>query len=161
MGLHGHGKTTLLEELAGLFEQEQRSLFWIRLREGDRQLPQNVWQALRQEFQKNAAERACILLDGAEQLAWWQWRRFRRHLQSGQSCLITSHRPGLLPTLLVCETSAARLTELVEELQGETSSAQKLQLQQLFQRHRGDIRLCFRDLYDLYMAGQWVPAGPQ
>ncbi|HSN54305.1 MAG TPA: hypothetical protein VLT32_06515, partial [Candidatus Sulfomarinibacteraceae bacterium] len=88
-----------------------------------------------------------ILLDGAEQLGWWGWRQVRRATAVAGRLVITSHRPGRLPTILECRTSPGLLAELVREL--DPAIGDTVDLEALFHRHHGNIRLCFRELYDL------------
>jgi len=81
------------------------------------------------------------------------WMLFRRRTASHAAGLIvTSHRPGLLPTLTKGPTTPALLQEIVNELQppGRTLSADFLS--DLYQRHAGNLRDCLRELYDLYTA---------
>jgi len=133
VGPQGHGKTTLLLEWMARFGKQGST--WIRLSEGQRSLHRPQKSAL------SGAQR--IFLDGAEQLGWWGWRDFLRRSRKAKTLIITSHRPGLLPTLFSCQTSPQLLAELVTELQGES-----LPVEALWQRHEGNIRLALAELYD-------------
>lgn len=141
VGPHGSGKTTLLDELA-----DRLSGIIVRVRlnaEIDRPV-RTVIAALPKEI----VPRHTILVDGAEQLGPWSWRRVRRQIRHAGIVVITSHRPGRLPTVHRCIADSALLWDLVHELSPET--VEDADLEGLFQRHDGNIRLCFRELYDLW-----------
>ena len=59
--------------------------------------------------------------------------------------IVTSHQPGLLPTLHEHSTTPELLAEIVTELGGE---ADPEEIAELFARHGGDLRLALRELYD-------------
>ncbi|HYN20696.1 MAG TPA: hypothetical protein VE078_07040, partial [Thermoanaerobaculia bacterium] len=86
-----------------------------------------------------------VLLDGADLLGPLSWLRVRWCCRRAGGLVITSHRPGLLPTLLECETTPELLAEIVNELAGEST-----QVEELFARHRGNLRTALRDMYDGY-----------
>jgi hypothetical protein len=84
-----------------------------------------------------------VFVDSAEQLGWLGWRELRRLTVAAGALLITTHRRGHLPTVFVCRTSPELLGELVRELTGEPRDCSAL-----WRRHRGNIRLALRELYD-------------
>jgi hypothetical protein len=98
------------------------------------------------DFFADLTPRDCLLLDGAEQLEARAWKRVERQSRAGGGLVITSHRPGLLPTLLQCETTPELLGEIVRELAGEESRAPLPA--ELYARHRGNLREALRELYD-------------
>ena len=149
VGPEGHGKTTLQKELASAISPSQ--IGWIKLREGDRKIPRSFLQ----EVFSQAGPNDLICVDGAEQLSWWNWKKFLRQLGKDQRCLITSHRQGLLPTLIKCKTSASLLADLVAELTSTPDAAQQKELELIFKKHRGDIRRSIRELYDRCSNGAW------
>jgi hypothetical protein len=140
VGPHGSGKTTLLDELQGKI---QGTVVRIDLRaEVERPLTQALARLSRPIGREHA-----VLLDGAEQLGWWSWRVFRHRVRQAGTLVITSHRPGRLPTVHECRTDPGLLVELVREL--DPATATFVDLEALFDRHRGNLRLCFRELYEL------------
>ncbi len=149
VGPQGHGKTTLQKELASAMVPSQTQ--WVKLREGDRIIPQSI---LHEVFSKTGTS-DLICVDGAEQLSWWNWKKFLRQLGKDQRCLITSHRQGLLPTLINCKTSVSLLADLVTELTSTPDAAQQKELELIFIKHRGDIRQSIRELYDRCSNGAW------
>lgn len=60
--------------------------------------------------------------------------------------IISSHQPGLLPTLVDCQTSPALLRELIHRL----DPCCNVDATALYSRHNGNLRNAFRELYDLY-----------
>jgi hypothetical protein len=69
--------------------------------------------------------------------------------------VITTHRPGLLPTLFVCRTDPHLLNELVAELSGELMASPTL-----WASHHGNLRLAFRELYDTCSDSQYKTRCP-
>ena len=143
VGPKGSGKTTLLEELAdGLPGKPVR----VRIEASSRR----PWRSVRAQLSKAVTPNHVVLVDGAEQLGPLGWRLLLRATRHARTFVATLHRPGRLPTLIECRTGPALLRTLVEELAPSNATALAPSLEGLFQRHGGDIRLCFRELYDVY-----------
>jgi len=140
IGPHGSGKTTLIEDLSRLLEGE---LVWVRLNAE----AENPGKSTRNNLPDTVDQRHAIVIDGAEQLGSWAWWRLHRRIRNAGVIIITSHRPGRFPTIHECTTDPSLLRELVEELAPEVVGT--VDLEALYERHGGDIRLCFRELYDL------------
>ncbi|MCP3956401.1 MAG: hypothetical protein GY719_00970 [bacterium] len=146
VGPEGSGKTTLLEELERHFEQRGRPIVRVRLRRECRDPSPEEWSAL-----ERAGKRHLVTVDGVEQLARWRWRRIERLSRRAAGIVVTSHRPGRLPTLRQHRTDPSLLRELVAELVGrEQTGALTPELDRLFEVHRGNLRTCLRGLYDQY-----------
>ncbi len=141
IGPHGSGKTTLLENLAGRLDGQP---VWVRL---DAQTPRPVEAAV-SSLPRPITKEHVVLIDGAEQLGPCSWWRLRQRIRNARTIIITSHSPGRLPTLHECTTSQELLTDLVDTLA--PGMAETLDLDELFLRHEGNIRLCFRELYDVW-----------
>jgi len=139
VGAEGTGKTTLLETLARHSAQQGRSVVWLRLRRD----PLENQERLDQFFATTVAG-SLVCIDGLEQLGWWMWRRVQRHSAEAAYVIATSHRPGRLPILRRHETSPQMLAQLIHELACEST----VDAEVLWRRHRGNVRLCLRDLYD-------------
>ncbi|RME94609.1 MAG: hypothetical protein D6766_05365 [Verrucomicrobia bacterium] len=145
VGPEGSGKTTLLEEWRQRLEAAGwRVRLWRLTRE--RRRPDR---ARRPAFWTVPAADELILLDGAEQLSWWAWRAWLRRMRPAHGIVVTTHRPGRLPTLLECRTTPALLDELVAELLGGSSPAVRRLNRRWFRRHEGNLRLVLRAWYDL------------
>ena len=139
VGPRGSGKTTLLEDLGARLATRGLAVRYVQLNREKRKLSPEDAAALRR-----LTGRDLVLLDGAEQLSWWRWWLVRRRTRRAGGLLITSHRPGLLPTVLETHASIDVLRQMVEELAGEVPA----DLAEVFARHRGNIRTAVRELYD-------------
>ena len=148
IGPHGSGKTTLLEDLARRLEGE---LIWVRLNAET----ENPGTSARNNLPDTVDQCHAIVIDGAEQLGAWAWWRLHRRIREAGSIIITSHRPGRFPTIHECTTNPELLDELVNELA--PGAVKTVDLNELFERHDGNIRLCFRELYDLWAGRLTLP----
>ena len=153
VGLHGRGKTTLLDELARALQTGFR-IRAIRLQEGDRWLSRKQ----RATLLRNLAGQDLLLVDGAEQLSRLAWLEIRVRSRAAGGLVITSHRPGLLPTLHECRTSPELLAGIVTELAGPEAAGRLPSPEKLLVRHGGNVRDALRELYDLYAAFTSTPA---
>ncbi len=143
VGPEGSGKTTLLEELASCCEDRA---VMIRL-PGSCAHP---WRTARQQVPDHLDSNRSVFVDGSEQLRVIGWLRLRVATRRAGSLVVTLHRPGRLPTLIECRTDPDLLRKLVAELAPEDAAELDPMLDALFHRHAGDIRLCLRELYDVY-----------
>ncbi|HEY2295678.1 MAG TPA: hypothetical protein VGM86_33665 [Thermoanaerobaculia bacterium] len=141
VGPHGHGKTTLLEDLGARLAERGFRVRTATLRLGERRLGAVRSAALFQD----PDPRDLLLVDGAEQLDPLSWWTLRLRSRDAAGLIVTSHRPGLLPTLHECRTTPALLAGIVADLEG---TADGEEIAELFARHRGDLRLALRNLYD-------------
>jgi hypothetical protein len=155
IGPHGSGKTTLLEDLGVRLQREGFRIHPVFLNEQNRDYPSEFVRRIRDHL----TSQDIVLLDGCEQLSFHNWWRFRWQLRRAGGLVITSHRSGRLPTLRDCETSACLLADLIDQLLGAASSIERLQVEQLFLRHRGNVRNALRELYDLAALGEVFPTG--
>ncbi len=152
IGPEGSGKTTLLEDLQQLLERKDLRTRLVFVNDTAR-LDSPGCRRLLSELTRDAI----LLLDGADLIRRSDWSLLKRHtITHAYGLVITSHRRGLLPTLLECTTSAALLKEIVAELlpQGRTIPAGFLD--SLYLRHQGNLRACLRELYDLYAQSDQV-----
>ena len=143
VGPKGSGKTTLLEELASVLPGERVAVKLDAscarpLRKAQLQLPTPV------------ASHHAVFIDGCERLGVIEWRRLLRTVRAAAHLVATLHRPGRLPTLIECRPDLDLFRELVSELAPQEATVLEPGLDQLFQRHGGNIRLCLRELYDVY-----------
>ena len=143
VGPHGHGKTTLLNELSNRLSSNGWRVRRETLHRGDRRIPEITKDHLLAELSSNDL----VVLDGAEQLDRREWRWFRHATRQGGGLLITSHRRGLLPTLKQCGTSSQLLAELMNELHCSVECRQP-SAAELWKRHHGNVREALWELYD-------------
>ncbi len=136
VGPEGSGKTTLLGEL----ERRLATSFPVQARLTARRGAPPA-RADQEAALAALPPGGLLTIDGAEQygrLGWWRLtRRWRGAL------VATSHRPGLLPTLRTHTTDAGLLGELVRELGGA-----EIAVEELWRRHRGNLRTCLLECYD-------------
>jgi hypothetical protein len=144
-GPEGSGKTTLLEDLRQALEHKglQTKLLFINDMSG-------LSDAQCRRFLTELAPQELVLLDGADALRRSCWSLLHRHtITRAAGLIITSHRPGLLPTLIQCSTTPGLLHEIVYALTPQTSAFSPTFLNALHRRHKGNLRACLRELYDL------------
>ncbi len=145
VGPEGSGKTTLLEDFEPRLRARGFEVVWLRL---TREEPRFASATLRELASLHAGQ--AILFDGAEQLSRWAWWRFLRHARRAGGLLITSHRSGLLPTLLDCGTTPELLAEIVSDLLGGVPEVHRAEAGRLHRKHHGNLREALRELYDLW-----------
>lgn len=135
VGPQGHGKSTLLRAWLARRERLGDRVAHVRLAFGQRRLPSGPtpWSGLAQ----------WVWVDSAEQLGRRGWEELLRSVAPEVRLVVTTHAPCRLPTVVECSTSPGLLEELVRELTGETIDGADL-----WRRHRGNIRLALRELYD-------------
>jgi len=148
VGPHGHGKTTLLEDLAPRLEERGFRLRSATLHAGDRRLTA----AQEETLFADLSGRDLLLVDGAEQLGRLSWLRLRRKSRAAGGLVITSHRAGLLPTLHECRTTPELLAGIVRDLLGAEAEGMSPEPEELWLRHRGNVRDALRELYDVWAA---------
>jgi hypothetical protein len=143
VGPEGSGKTTLLEELASTLPGEP---VMVRIPASSHR----PWRSARKQLPRPVTSRHAVLIDSSEQLGPLGWRRLMIATRRADILVATLHRPGMLPTLFDCRTDRDLLRDLVKELAAAEASLLEPTLDELFERHEGNLRLCFRELYDLY-----------
>lgn len=147
IGPHGSGKTTLLEDLAAPLTARGYQILNLHLSREKRQFSLEDWHGL-----QNMTPQTVILLDGAEQLNFLNWLHFKQASKKARGVLITSHRAGLLPTLLECRTSPQLLRGILHQILGNDAAIWDVECEVLWKRHQGDLRLALREIYDFYAA---------
>lgn len=143
VGPEGCGKTTLLEQLARRIEGE--IVLMVPSDPG-----RNGWRSIEERLPPRIGPRHTILVDAAGCLGPAHRLRLGRRTRNAGRLVLTRHRPGRLPILHHCRTTPTLLTELVHELAPEHAPYLEPGLADLFERHHGNLRLCFRELYDRF-----------
>ncbi len=146
IGPEGSGKTTLLEDLQQMLQQKGLRANLTFVNDTSR-FDSPACRRLLSELTRDTL----LLLDGADLIRRSDWSLLKRHtITHAYGLVITSHRRGLLPTLIECSTTPALLKDIVTDLlpQGRTIPAEFLD--SLYQRHQGNLRTCLRELHDFY-----------
>lgn len=146
VGPEGSGKTTLLEDLEPRLRALGFEVKHLRLDRTTRAFPRGCLK----QFFAEVSRRDVILCDGADVMNRVTWFWFKRRAKRAAGLVITSHRKGLLPTLIECSTTPALLDDIIAEILGEESNLLRPLTPTLFTRHRGNLRAALRELYDLY-----------
>jgi hypothetical protein len=151
VGPEGSGKTTLLEDV----QAPLQAMGWrtVLYRLDDRSGPQVYWKSMLQGL-SGCTPNDLILLDGAEQLTPFRWRRLRRYTSRLGGLIVTVHHPGRLPTWIHCQTDGHLLLEIIRELLGVNLPGDLEWAHDLCARHSGNLRAALRELYDRYASGQ-------
>jgi len=145
-GPEGSGKTTLLEDLRQALERRGLRTKLLFINDAS---PLTEPQCRR--FLSELVPQEVVLLDGADAIRRSSWLLFRRHtIAHAAGLIITSHRPGLLPTLTECSTTPALLKDIVAELQPQSPLLTGEFLDSLYECHNGNLRACLWELYDLH-----------
>ncbi len=149
---HGHGKSTLLAEwMERLRGQGWTCRPWTLTDENPR-LPKRFepipWRP-----------RDIAVLDGAEQLTWRGWQAWRTATEGAAGRIITNHRPGRLPTIFRPRCDPQGLARLLGQLAGEGLENLPEPPAALLQRHQGNLRDIFRELYEACAESPTARAG--
>jgi hypothetical protein len=144
VGPHGSGKTTLLEDLEPLLLAQGFELRRARLDTESPRLARSQWRQLTSRL----TDRHIILFDGAELMPRLLWPLFRWPARHAGGLIVTSHRPGLLPTLIETTTSPRLLSQIVTDIL--PCPDPSLDAGALYRRHAGNLREALRELYDSY-----------
>ncbi len=143
-GPEGSGKTTLLEDLGQTFREKgiRTKVVFVNDTSG---FDSPACRRLLADLTRDQI----VLLDGADLMRRSDWSLLKRHtITHAYGLIITSHRRGLLPTLIECSTTPALLKEIVAELQPQRHAPTTEFLNNLYERHQGNLRACLRELYD-------------
>ncbi|MFP4581574.1 MAG: hypothetical protein ACLFQ6_12680 [Candidatus Sumerlaeia bacterium] len=146
VGPESSGKTTLLEDLQPPLEAKGYICHFLRLNLEKRCFSH----AEMAEIAQNSTKDTIFLFDGAEQLGFWRWKSFRRKSRLAGGLIITSHRPGLLPTLLECRGSLEILQVILGRLDPEMPEKLRQRASKLYSLRQGNIREVLRDYYEIY-----------
>jgi hypothetical protein len=145
IGPHGTGKTTLLESVEPRLREQGLDTRFLRLNTEQRELAPG----LLNQICASLTPSVVLLLDGAEQMSALAWRWFLWRTRRAGGLLITTHQAGRLPTVWECRTSATLLAEIAARLLAVEPAAVQERAEELFQKHRGNLRDALREWYDL------------
>ncbi len=153
VGRQGHGKSTLLEDLAERLDERGQSTTWLH-RPGD----EFCRDELHRELREDAFAVSVLLCDGADLLNRRDWRVLLRATSRSAGLIVTSHQPCRLATLIECRTSPDLLGRIVAQLLPNVPDEVDAVLRTLYDRHAGNLRNALGELYDLYAANRFKGA---
>ncbi len=149
VGPDGSGKTTLLEDLQPILQRKGLQTRMVFVNDTS-PLDGPACRRLLSELNRDEI----LLLDGADLISRACWSLLKRHtITHASGVVITSHKLGLLPTLIKCAATPALLVEIVTALAPQGPGISTDLLDTLYKRHHGNLRDCLRELYDLYAQG--------
>lgn len=147
VGPHGSGKSTLIHDIIPCLRQQDRRVIHVTLSSDNNRCAES-------ELAYESWDRSTqLVIDGYEQLGWWQrWRIQRKCRRAGSGLLITAHRPMGLPTIWTAEPELKTVQQLVSDLLGNSTGVKIGDdvVRDRYQRHGGNIRELLFDLYDIY-----------
>ena len=150
IGPHGSGKSTLISQLVDMFRAA--GLDVQRFTQRDRQR----WLEIDNAKRRGWNEHTLVIVDGYEQLAWWErWRIRRSHRRQGHRLLVTAHADQGMPTLWQTSSSVALLQRIVDQLTIDLPVGRRptaCNVRAAFESHQGNIREALFHLYDVAAA---------
>lgn len=146
VGACGSGKTTLLEDLEP--KLRAKGFETVRLRLNQQSSLHERWSL------SKTTSRQFLLFDGTEQLNWVAWQFFKWRTRRAAGLIITTHKPGRLPTLWNCKTSARLLSDIMAEVLAGSRFTPPADPAHLFLKHKGNLREALRECYDLVARGE-------
>ena len=146
LGPHGSGKSTLLATLVPRIEATGRRITSFELRNGQRRLPAAFWRSV----DGNSSSEILMIIDGYEQLGWFERLRLKRFCRRWRTgLLVTSHSRTGLPTLTELLPDLDQIVELANALcEGSSSTIDRREIAASHARHGSNVREIFFDLYD-------------
>ncbi len=146
IGPEGSGKTTLLEDFQARLEKKGLSTKSVFVNDT---CP--FTRSRRKRLVLELAGDEVVFLDGADSISRFAWLGLKRGiLKTDAGLVITTHKSGLLPTLIECETTPELFRDIVAELLLSEDGVGADFFNGVYHRHNGNIRTSLRELYDIY-----------
>lgn len=154
LGSHGSGKSAFVAALIPAIERAGRQVVLVELHDQQRRMPDDWLQRV------DPSRPTAVIVDGCEQLSSWNRSALKRSCRRrGLGLLVTAHRSLGLPDLFCTSVDLPLAQEIVRSLLGDQQSLiRPEEVEQCFERHRGNLREALFDLYDLYEERR--PPGP-
>jgi energy-coupling factor transporter ATP-binding protein EcfA2 len=144
IGPHGSGKSTLLATLIPTLTAAGRHVVSHTLHQGEHRLA-----ALHRESFSPSTQ---LMIDGYEQLSWWQKRRVKSHCRrAGCGLLVTAHADVGLPTVYRTQSSESLAATVVSRLLPATGhEIATADIAAAYSAAEGNVRETLFKLYDVY-----------
>lgn len=145
VGPRGSGKSTLLRQLSTELKKAGRHSRFMRARELNSECHDN-----KGAFWAAWAPETILLVDSAEQIPFWTWRRVRRLAQAnGRGFVGTMHHARLdWPTWVHTKTTPELVGDLAVELNSEACNRSLGEWRRRWNARRGNVRDIWSDLYE-------------
>ena len=142
IGPHGSGKSTLLAALQPALAAAGWEVLQITLRDAQRRLPPRFVPCDRCP--------TLLVVDGYEQLAWFEQARLKRRCRRAKlGLLVTAHRPTNVATLIRLAPDRQLVQQLVGNLTAQVSTPLTAEdIAASHACHGSNVREVFFDLYD-------------
>lgn len=140
VGPHGVGKTTFIDAWIRRFSDQQ--ILRLFLNREKPTLTENSWLAL------TDVQTKLVVLDGEEQLGWYQRRKFYQMTAEAKGLLVSRHRVGKLPLLMKFNSNIEILHLCVKELAPDYYEQLNPDLSRWWKVYRGNIREILLRCYD-------------
>jgi hypothetical protein len=147
VGRHGSGKSTLLHTLVPALRREKRTVAFFALHQSGRRLRMDRSQMRAWD------SRTQVVVDGYEQLAWFQRIWLRRKCRAHRAgLLVTAHRCMGLPLLWQTTTGTDLAWQIVKRLLEPCGCdcISQADVTEAYRTNRGDMRETLMALYDLF-----------
>ena len=153
VGDKGNGKTTFMLELETILKSLDLDVRLLFLNDEKMRFSSKDWKRIKSKISQNTI----YLFDGSEQLSTLRWWQFIFFVRKAKGVVITRHSVGRLKTILEASSTFELFVSLVASLLEDRNQIYDLipddTLHLLYDKHQGNIRLAFFDLYDLISGG--------
>jgi hypothetical protein len=158
VGPHGSGKTTLLETLKLALLAAGVRVHAIALHDREHRLPRAFMRAIEPQPQARAA---IVIVDGYEQLRWYERLRLARRCRRAKyGLLVTAHQLVSLPLLIRLAPDEKLVQRLVAKLAEQVStSITRADVKASHACHGSNVRETFFELYDRHESRRRRAAG--
>ncbi|MEC8301420.1 MAG: hypothetical protein VX035_06880 [Planctomycetota bacterium] len=97
---------------------------------------------------RKTTQDSIIVVDGYDAWSWWERKRLmQRTTRCRAGLIVTSHERSKLPPLLRLSPEFQDFVELLNRWQPKVGHIERACLQDVWNRHRGNLRECLFDLY--------------
>lgn len=146
VGPHGSGKTTLMLQLSRRLSANGHKIKHVFVNDTN-----PLTADARKDLSASLKPSEIVLLDGADHIGILAWKTLKRHIfNANAGLIITTHKPGMLDSLVECSTTPKLLTDIANELVPIQTSMHDDLINSIYARHNGNIRDCLWQLYDIW-----------
>lgn len=145
-GPHGSGKTTLMLHLSKRLSANAGKIKHVFVNDTNPMTADG-----RKQLLEDLKPSQIVLIDGADHLGKITWQRLKRRILKAQAGLIiTTHKTGMLETIVECSTTPQLLADIANELLRNPKPVCSNLIKEIYARHNGNIRNCLWQMYDIW-----------